>query len=244
MKKAGMWVRVGAALIALTTVTVASAQMPDRGGYRPGGRAPEHMDARYAHNHYYPNRGAYVAALPGHPYVFDRPGGRFFYSGGVWYAPYGPRFVVVAPPIGVFVPVLPPFYTTVWFGGVPYYYANDSYYIWSQAQSGYEVVDPPPGAVDPNAPPPGGDPNAAAAAAAPPPPPQGDSLYIYPQQGQSAEQQQNDQYECHKWSSSQTGFDPTQPAGGGLPPDQLAARRADYQRAMIACLQGRGYSAR
>ena len=59
----------------------------------------------------------------------------------------------------------------------------------------------------------------------------------------SREQQASDQYDCHKWSSSQTGFDPTQ-AGGGVSPDQLGARRADYQRAMIACLQGRGYSAR
>ena len=73
--------------------------------------------------------------------------------------------------------------------------------------------------------------------------PQGDNLFIYPQQGQSAEQQASDQYDCHRWSSSQTGFDPTQ-AGGGVPPDQLGDRRADYQRAMIACLQGRGYSAR
>jgi len=237
MKKSRWLLGVCGVLLASAVLTVASAQDRDR-GYRPGGRAPEHMDARFAHNHYYPNRGAYVAALPGHPYAFNRPGGRFFYSGGVWYAPYGPRFVVVGAPLGVFVPVLPPFYTTVWFGGVPYYYANDTYYTWSQAQNGYEVVASPggPNAGDPN------DPNAAAATA-PPPPPQGDNLYIYPQQGQSAEQQSRDQYECHKWSSSQTGFDPTQPSGGGSP-DQLAARRADYQRAMIACLQGRGYSAR
>jgi hypothetical protein len=234
MKQAAMWVRVCGVLLAAATVSVASAQTQDR-GYRPGGRAPEHMDARFAHNHYYPNRGAYVAGLPGRPYAFDRPGGRFFYSGGVWFAPYGPRFVVVGAPLGVFVPVLPPFYNTIWFGGVPYYYANDTYYVWSQPQNGYEVVAPPADAGDPN------DPNAAASA--PPPPPQGDNLYIYPQQGQSAEQQSSDQYDCHKWSAAQTGFDPTQPSGG-VPPDQLGARRADYQRAMIACLQGRGYSAR
>lgn len=199
----------------------------DRGGYRFGGRAPEHMDRRYAHDRYYPDRGAYVRGLPEHPYVFDRPGGRYFYSGGVWYRPYGSSFIVVGAPIGFFVPVLPPFYTTTWIGGVPYYYANDTYYVWSQAQNGYEVVQPP----------------ADQGASVDAPPPQSDNLFIYPQQGQSAEQQASDQYECHKWSSSQTGFDPTQ-AGGGVPPDQLGARRADYQRAMIACLQGRGYSAR
>lgn len=172
-----------------------------------------------------------MPAVPGRPYVVAHGGSHFYYSGGVWYAPRGPSYVVVAPPVGVFVPVLPPYYTTVWFGGVPYYYANDTYYMWSQAQNGYEVVEPP------------GDQGASADAPPPPPPPQGDSLYIYPQQGQSAEQQATDQYECHKWSSSQTGFDPTQ-AGGGVAAEQLGARRADYQRAMIACLQGRGYSAR
>jgi hypothetical protein len=231
MNNAAMWVRACGAVIVTVALAVASAQAQDRdrGGFRPGGRAPEHMDGRYAHNRYYPDRGAYVRGVPGRPYVFDRPGGRYFYSGGVWYRPYGPSFVVVGAPIGLFVPVLPPFYTTMWVGGVPYYYANDTYYAWSQAQNGYEVVDPPP--------------SEEGAAADAPPPPQGDNLFVYPQQGQSAEQQASDKYECHKWSSSQTGFDPTQ-AGGALPPDQREARRADYQRAMIACLQGRGYSAR
>ena len=40
-----------------------------------------------------------------------------------------------------------------------------------------------------------------------------------------------------------SGFDPTQPAAG-TPPDQLNSLRADYRRAMVACLEGRGYSAR
>jgi hypothetical protein len=209
----------------------AQAQQPrEPQHYHPGGRPPEHVDARYAHGRYYPNHGVYVGAVPPHAVAFERPGGRYYYAGGVWYAPYGPHYVVVPAPVGVFVPVLPAFCTTLWFGGVPYYYANDTYYQWSQAQGGYEVVTPP------------SDQDATTDAPAPPPP-QGDNLFIYPQGGQSAEQQATDQYECHQWSSSQTGFDPTQ-SGGGVPPEQLAARRADYHRAMIACLQGRGYSAR
>ena len=65
-------------------------------------------------------------------------------------------------------------------------------------------------------------------------PPPSDDLFIYPQSGQSPDQQANDKYECHKWAASQTGFDPTQSAGG-VPPDQAAAKGADYQRAMRAC---------
>ena len=33
--------------------------------------------------------------------------------------------------------------------------------------------------------------------------------FIFPQKGQSAEQQQQDEYSCHTWAVGQTGFDPT-----------------------------------
>jgi hypothetical protein len=35
-------------------------------------------------------------------------------------------------------------------------------------------------------------------------------VYFYPNQGQSPDQQNRDQYECHVWAVKQTGFDPTQ----------------------------------
>ena len=156
-------------------------------------------------------------------------GGRYYYSDGVWYAPRGPGFVVVTAPVGMFIPVLPPYYSTVWVAGVPYYYANDTYYVWQGDASGYQVVDPP------------GAPADQASMTTQPPP--SDDLYIYPQSGQTEEQQSNDKYECHKWASSQAGFDPTQSLGC-VSPDQVASKRADYQRAMRACLEGRGYSVR
>ncbi len=60
---------------------------------------------------------------------------------------------------------------------------------------------------------------------------------LYPRNGQSDEQTQNDRYECHSWAVNQTGFDPTRSA-------QQSGNAADYRRAMIACLDARGYSAR
>lgn len=36
-------------------------------------------------------------------------------------------------------------------------------------------------------------------------------VYFYPSQGQSAEQQDRDRYECYLWSKKQTGFDPSSP---------------------------------
>ncbi len=37
--------------------------------------------------------------------------------------------------------------------------------------------------------------------------------YVYPKNGQSAEQQQKDEYECHQWAAGQTGYDPVVAAG-------------------------------
>jgi hypothetical protein len=222
-----------AAVFALSMGT-ASAQHDrgergDRGrdfheGPRPGF---DHRDERFGHNHYYPERGYVMRDLPRDRVFIEGPRGRFFYSGGVWYSP-GPRgYVVVGPPVGVFVPVLPPYYTTVWVGGAPYYYANDAYYIWRDSDQQYEVVAPPDEQV--------------ATTEAPEPPNPNDDIFVYPKSGQSDADQARDKYECHKWAQNESGFDPTQ-AGGGVQPDQFNAKRAAYRRAMGACLEGRGYS--
>jgi hypothetical protein len=74
-------------------------------------------------------------------------------------------------------------------------------------------------------------------------PPSNERIFIYPRQGQSEELQAKDRYECHRWAVSQTHYDPTQPVSG-TPEVQLNQMRADYQRAMGACLDGRGYTMR
>lgn len=188
-------------------------------------RGREHVDARFHHDHVYLNRGVVVPALPREHFDIVHGGLHYYYAGGVWYVPRGASFVVVAPPVGLFVPVLPPYYTTIWVGGAPYYYADDAYYVYRGPDRGYEVVDPPPdqNAVTPQAPGPSGE------------------LFIYPRNGQSAEQQAQDRYECHSWASSQTGFDPTAP-NGGVAPGETGSKRGDYDRAMTACLEGRGYT--
>ena len=66
-------------------------------------------------------------------------------------------------------------------------------------------------------------------------------IFVYPRQGQSEELQAKDRYECHSWAVSQTHYDPTQP-NSGMTQVQLNQMRADYLRAMDACLDGRGYT--
>jgi hypothetical protein len=185
--------------------------------------AEQYHDTRYHMDRYYPARGAAVRALPsGRVPVYDRARNPYYFHGGVWYRPYGGRFIVVGPPIGVFVPFLPAYYTTLWVGGLPYYYANDTYYTWDPGQGQYQVVDPP-----------------TENAASTEPPAAAGELYTYPKNGQTQEQQEQDRYECHRWAAEQSGFDPTQNAGAA-PPDP--ARRGAYQHAMTACLEGRGYT--
>src|SRR5579875_1916898 len=45
----------------------------------------------------------------------------------------------------------------------------------------------------------------------PPPPPINTTVYAYPTQGQTPQQQDRDRYECYVWAKQQTGFDPSAP---------------------------------
>jgi hypothetical protein len=66
-------------------------------------------------------------------------------------------------------------------------------------------------------------------------------IFVYPRQGQNEELQAKDSYECHSWAVSQTYYDPTHPTNG-MPQSQVNQMNSDYQRAMGACLDARGYT--
>jgi len=173
-------------------------------------------DSRHHLNHYYPVHGEFVAALPGGAISIAVGSGRFFFHGGVWFRPYGPRFVVIAPPIGIVVPVLPPAYVTLWVGGAPYYYANDVYY--TPAPGGYVVTAPPPN-IEAAPPPPSPLPGQ---------PPSVPEPVIYPRNRQSTEQTNADRGACAQWATSQS----------------VGKDASVYPRAFAACMDGRGYTVR
>jgi hypothetical protein len=52
-----------------------------------------------------------------------------------------------------------------------------------------------------------------------------------------------DRYQCDIWAVDQTGFDPMED-DGGVPPEAVPAKRADYLRAEAVCFQARGYIVR
>ena len=45
-------------------------------------------------------------------------------------------------------------------------------------------------------------------------------IFVYPKPGQSQQQFQQDQFDCHGWAKQQTGFDPAQPTMVAAPPPQ------------------------
>jgi hypothetical protein len=203
-------------IILFTVTQVASAE--ERGS---GSGHHAVMDSRHGHNHAYPARGQHFDRLPVGYRTVTYGHSKYYFHGGVWYRPFGRGFVVDVPPFGLIVPFLPLYYTSLWVGGVPYYYANETYY--TQTAGGYMVIEPPKGEV------------------AQEPPATAGQLFIYPRNSQSKELQAKDRYECHSWAVSQIGYDPTQPTGG-VPESQTNQKRADYQRAIGACLDARGYT--
>jgi hypothetical protein len=191
---------------------------PDR-PQRPDPR--QWRDARYGHDRAYPITGQVIVRPPPRAAVVAHGGSRYWFADGVWYAPRGHGYVVTRPPRGIVIRGLPAFATVVTIGALTYYYANNVYYR-PLPDDHYEVVTPPQDET--------------------PAMPASERVFVYPARGQSAEQQASDEYECHRWATAQSGFDPTATLSGGA--DATGTQRQDYQRATAACLEARGYTVR
>lgn len=171
-------------------------------------------DSRFQHDRYYPAPGFVAHALPRSSLGISFGPDRFFFDSGVWYRPYGPRWRVIVPPVGVVIPILPSAYVTLRAGGVPYYYANGVYYTAVVGGPGYVVATPPP---------------AAEVAPAPVQAPSKPDPIIYPRNGQSAQQLEADRQDCNRWATTQ----PAAMQDGSV-----------FNRAVEACMDGRGYTMR
>lgn len=65
-------------------------------------------------------------------------------------------------------------------------------------------------------------------------------VFAYPKKGQSQEQFEKDQFECHKWAKGQTGVDPTQPqqSAAAPPPQKGGAVRGATRGAALGAIGG------
>ncbi|WP_282413342.1 DUF6515 family protein [Pseudomonas sp. PS01299] len=163
--------------------------------------------------------GHVIDRFPDREYRVPYRGQDYFYSGGYWYRPQGPRYIVVQPPRGIRTQYLPDYAREVWIGGALLFLAAGSYYAYQEATQDYVVVEPPI-----QQPP------------QPQPQSQGYDVEAYPANGQSPEQVQQDGYQCYQYAVQQSGFDPRtatyQPA-----PEVVQA----YRQAQGNCLSSRGY---
>ena len=222
-----------AAILVLSLVAASPQTMADPYGHRDRYLSVDRRDYAYpfyrhfdppglSHRHHYYRPGYRIRQLPARHHHFVHRGRDYYYFGGNFFLHPGGYYEVIYPPYGARVPYLPPGYVTFHLGPRRYFYLNATYYLWDHERKDYIVVREPEGA------------ETAIVEAA-----QGYSseIYAYPAQGQSAEQQDRDYYDCHLWSVEESGYDPTLEG-------QNVYRFRDYRRAMIACLEGRGYSVR
>jgi len=66
-------------------------------------------------------------------------------------------------------------------------------------------------------------------------------MFIYPRHSQSEQNQVRDRHECQTWAVSQTNYDPAKPPAD-MTEAHINQKHGDYQRAMGACLDARGYT--
>jgi hypothetical protein len=193
-----------------------------------GGVGYAHSSAPIFHGSTYAGHGYAGRGVYGHSGGYYGRGYGYstgtYWAGGYWRGGFWPR-CYYGVGFSWFLPILPLAYATYWYAGIPYYYANDVYYTYNPDYEGYVATDPPPvaesgAAADGAAPAVGTAPGGAAAG----------QIFMYPKNGQSAEQQATDKAECQQWAAEQAG--------------QVAQNGSDYPRAMAACVEGRGYSAR
>jgi hypothetical protein len=201
-----------AAGLALSTATIAQAHGGAGHGGGAYGAGGGHAGGYGGGGH--GGRGGYGARRGGYGY------GRFGYGGFGYYGGFGLEY-------GLFFDALPLYYSTYWWGGSPYYYANDNFYQWNGSVGQYETVRPPQ--------------NLASQVATTPL--ENVVLFAYPRNGQTSAQQATDRIECQRWATEQSGIE-SSPAGSSVPAAASSVRRQDYLRAESACLEGRGYSVR
>lgn len=119
---------------------------PRAGNARRPSRRPhtEHARAnKETRRHAHWRHGHKVRTLPTWHASFFFGGLSYYYSAGLFYRPAYPGFVVVAPPTGLVIGVLPADCSVVYLGGRSYYYTNGTYFVYDVTRGGYAVVPEP-----------------------------------------------------------------------------------------------------
>ena len=111
------------------------------------GVGDRHDDRHYDDHHFYrwhdhPHYGYRMHFLPDGYFTIWAGGERYFYYDGLYYIREGDEYVIVQPPIGVYVSAIPPDFQPVSINGRIYYTDGGVYYLLTE-HHGYKVVEPP-----------------------------------------------------------------------------------------------------
>jgi hypothetical protein len=109
------------------------------GGDRHDDRGYHHDDHAFYRYHDHPHYGLHMHFLPEGYLTIWVGMHRYYYYDGLYYTYIGGDYVIVNPPIGAHVTVIPPDFQPVLINGVTYYTDNGIYYILTK-HHGYKVV--------------------------------------------------------------------------------------------------------
>lgn len=152
----------------------------------------------------------------------------------MWLAGYPHGMYWMPVPFGTnpwFLQNVPPGTVTVNYSGVPYYYMNGNYYIWSPYYDTYVIANSSAGANSQTSTQSHGQGGRHGVL----------SLKVLPEKGQSAQQTANDRYACYRRAVARSGFNPLDTVQDA---HATAHVRNEYRRVLIACLKARGYTVR
>lgn len=83
-----------------------------------------------------------IKTVPPQATLVVKSGINYRYLNGIYYKPYHTGFVVISPPIGIRVTVLPTGFVTVYAEGTAYFFAHNTYYV-QKSPNVFEVVTKP-----------------------------------------------------------------------------------------------------
>lgn len=145
MKKSNLKSTMGLALMSLFLIAFAPTDSFAQKDNHKNNSKKEKVTSPVKHYNKQPRRGAQVTAIPKNTKEVTHRNLNYHYHDGIFYRPVKGSYVVVAPPIGIRVSVLPPNPFRVIISGHSYYYYYGTYYV-PAANGGYEVVGAPVGA--------------------------------------------------------------------------------------------------
>jgi len=111
-------------------------------GIHFGSPGYHHDDHRFYRWHDHPHWGLHLHFLPVGYITINVGWHRYYYYDGLYYTFVGGDYVLVNPPVGAYVQVIPPDFQAVIINGRTYYTDNGVYYILTRYH-GYKVVAAP-----------------------------------------------------------------------------------------------------